>query len=175
MLGPPETTIDVTLNAATSTAQWNSLESDFEHSERLVKDQTPLRLDMWCPGTTFGSVNPLRFIPACGLLIGGLLSCFAREDRVTFDRLLGRARRSCRCLCLRMCIRLFCGDYWEDIRDLSEQLRYAGPGGRRRQLAWPLQLRFGRRRNAGCSAVWHALPNQFGDGIGTTFEKPSGP
>jgi hypothetical protein len=37
MRGPLETTIDVTLNEAASMAHWNSLESDFEHSENLSK------------------------------------------------------------------------------------------------------------------------------------------
>ncbi len=46
MQEPPETTVDVALNPATSTAQWNSLESDYEHSERLSK--TRANLDWTC-------------------------------------------------------------------------------------------------------------------------------
>ena len=139
-------------------------------------NRTSNRIGHVVAGNHVRSINPLRFIPACGLLIGGLLSCFAKEDRVTFDRLLGRARRSCRCLGLRMSIRLLCDDGWEDIRATCRN-SFGMPrrGGHWRQLEWPLQLRFGRRRNAGCRVVWHALPNQIGDRFGTTFEKPSGP
>jgi hypothetical protein len=46
MRGPPGTTIDVALNPATSAAQWNSLESDYEHSERLSKIRA--NLDWTC-------------------------------------------------------------------------------------------------------------------------------
>jgi len=100
-------------------------------------------------GTDLGSVNPLRFVPACGLLIGGLLSCVAREDRMTFDRLLGRARRSCRCHGQRMCIWLYCGDYWQDIRGTSRSsFGMRVRGGHRNQSARPFRLRFGCRRNA---------------------------
>jgi len=142
-------------------------------------NRTSNRIGHVAAGNHIRSINPLRFIPACGLLIGGLLSCVAREDRMTFDRLPGRAgkvRRNCRCLRLRMCIGLFCGGPCEGIRgtcrsSFGRSLR----GSHRRQSGRPFRLRFGRRRNARCSAVWHTLPNQFGNGIRTAFEKPSRP
>ena len=135
---------------------------------------TPTRIGQVVSGNHIRSVNPLRFVPTCELLIGGLLSCVAREDRMTFDRLFGRARRSCRCHGQRMCIWLYCGDYWQDIRGTSRSsFGMRVRGGHRNQSARPFRLRFGCRRNARWSAVWHALPNQFGDGTGTAFEKPS--
>jgi hypothetical protein len=98
---------------------------------------------------------------------------------MTFDRLPGRAGkvgRNCRCLCLRMCVGLFCGGRWEGNHGACRN-SFGRPlrGSHRRQSQRPFRLRFGRHRNTRCSAVWHTLPNQFGDGIGTAFEKPSGP
>jgi hypothetical protein len=46
MLGPRETTIYVTFNAASSTKQSNRLEAEFEHSDRLSK--TKVNLDRTC-------------------------------------------------------------------------------------------------------------------------------